>query len=140
LIGTRLLERETEVSSLRRVRDELLATTQAGREWIRVFERVQASLIGMVLEDEELSAEAANLVARAGELVEDEKSTLTKEDVERGRGLLRKLAETSDSDEVRADLEAVGQELDRMAGLTSKNAVEVLMKRGPQRESGPKQT
>jgi murein tripeptide amidase MpaA len=140
LIGTRLLERETEVSSLRRVRDELLATTQAGREWIRVFERVQGSLIGMILEDEELSAEAANLVARAGELVEDEKSTLTKEDVERGRGLLGKLAETSDSDEVRADLEAVGQELDRMAGLTSKNAVEILMKRGPQRESGPKQT
>ena len=41
LLGTRVLGREDEVTDLRRVRDELLATTPAGRQWIALFERVQ---------------------------------------------------------------------------------------------------
>ena len=44
LIGTRLLKRDTEVAALRRVRDDLLATTEAGRDWIALFERVQSRL------------------------------------------------------------------------------------------------
>jgi hypothetical protein len=139
LIGTRLLERETEVSSIRRVRDELLATTQAGREWITLFERVQGSLIGRVLEDEKLSVEAADLVERAGQLVDDEKVTVTNEDVERGRSFLRKLTEASDSDEVRADLETVSSELERSSGQTSANAIEALMKRPPGGKQEPRQ-
>ena len=131
LIGWRLLERDTEVSALRRVRDDLLGTTEAGREWITLFERVQSLLVGIVLADERLSNEAANLVESAGRLVRDERLTLSGEDVERGLSLIRALAGRSESDEVRADLDAVSAELAQMAGLTAGEAIETLMRRGP---------
>lgn len=102
-------------------------------------ERVQGSLIGTVLEDEKLSVEAADLVERAGQLVDDEKATVTNEDVERGRSFLRKLTEASDSDEVRADLEAVSSELERSSGQTSAKAIEALMKRPPGVKQEPRQ-
>jgi murein tripeptide amidase MpaA len=56
LIGTQLLQRDTEVSSLRRVRDDLLATTETGREWITLFERAQGRLVGIALGDEHSQA------------------------------------------------------------------------------------
>ena len=40
LIGVRFFRADTEVNALRTVRDRLLATTDAGREWIALFERV----------------------------------------------------------------------------------------------------
>jgi len=49
LIGVKLLERDTEVSVLRRVRDDLLGSTEAGREWIALFERAQGRLVAGVL-------------------------------------------------------------------------------------------
>jgi murein tripeptide amidase MpaA len=52
LIGSRLLKRDTEVSALRGVRDDLLGTTEAGREWIALFERVQGPLVAIVLGDQ----------------------------------------------------------------------------------------
>ncbi|MEX0658523.1 MAG: M14 family zinc carboxypeptidase, partial [Egibacteraceae bacterium] len=54
LIGARLLGRDEEVGALRRVRDEMLATTPAGREWFALFERAQTPLVAVVRDDERL--------------------------------------------------------------------------------------
>jgi murein tripeptide amidase MpaA len=135
LIGTKLLERDAEVSALRRVRDELLGTTEAGRQWIALFERAQGPLVAVALTDERLSADAAVLLERAAALVEDDSATVSDDDVERALSLMGRLAEESKEENVRADLERVSAELERMSGRTSREAIEGLMRRGP-RERG----
>jgi 3-hydroxyacyl-CoA dehydrogenase len=121
------------------VRDDLLGTTEAGREWIALFERVQGALIPIVLEDERLSDDAAALLERAGRIVEDEKATLTEDDAERALSLIRRLAERAESDDVRADLEAVSAALASMRDRTSGEAIETLMQRGPRGGYGTRQ-
>ena len=138
LIGFRLLNREAEVSMLRNVRDDLLGATGPGREWIALFERVQTSLVGIVLGDQRLTDAAASLVERIGSLLQVEESTIADDDVERGVSVIRELMKRSESREVRADLRAVAVQFRQMSGLTSRDAIERLMQRGPHRgyESG----
>jgi len=139
LIGTRLLERDTEVSALRRVRDDLLGTTEAGRAWIALFERVQGRLVGILLADERLAANAAALLESTARLVEDDSLAVTDEDVERGRSLIRELADTSDDADVQADLAAVNAALAQMPRLTSHDVIEALMHRPPRGGDQPRQ-
>ena len=68
LIGARFFATDAEVTELRRIRDEVLATTEAGRAWIALFERVQLPLLTTLMADEKLSSQAAELVKRAAEL------------------------------------------------------------------------
>jgi murein tripeptide amidase MpaA len=131
LIGSQQLQRETEVDALRRVRDELLGTTEAGREWITLFERVQIPLTPVVLGDQRLAREAAALLESAGRLVEDDQAVLAEEDVERGLALIRDLSERAEAGDVRADLEAVRAELERARGVASGELLQTLMRRGP---------
>lgn len=133
LIGLRLLASETEVSTLRSARDDLLATTDAGREWIALFERVQGSLIGVVFEDRRLSSDAADLIETASRLTHDESSTLTRDDVDRALSLLRRLRERSELEDVRADLDSVSVELAQLPGRTGGDVMQILMRRGPRR-------
>jgi len=137
LIGLRVLRSETEVSSLRHVRDDLLGTTEAGREWIALLERVQSPLVGVLLGDERLSSEAAVLVESAGRLAEDDNATVTGEDVDRGLRLIRELAERPESGEVRDDLEAVSRELEQLRGVPMGEAIQTLMRWGPATAAAP---
>ena len=68
LIGARFFATDAEVTELRRIRDEVLATTEAGRAWIALFERAQLPLLTTLMADEQLSSQAAELVKRAAEL------------------------------------------------------------------------
>ncbi|MBW3547015.1 MAG: hypothetical protein KY452_02615 [Actinobacteria bacterium] len=131
LIGTQLLGRETEVSDLRRVRDELLGTTEAGREWIALFERVQAQLLGTVLADERLGQQSAKLLETASRLLRDESAPIPADVVESAQSLLRELVERSASEEVRADLDAVERQLSQAAGMPAADAISALMREGP---------
>ncbi|MFD9073878.1 M14 family zinc carboxypeptidase [Streptomyces lasiicapitis] len=133
LIGVRLLGRQTEVDALRRVRDEQLATTDPGREWITLIERVELPVAALLLEDERLAARAAALIERAGKLVEDEKLVVTDEDVALGLALVGELAERAgaEDEQVRADLKAVGVVLERARGVPADAVVRELMGRGP---------
>jgi murein tripeptide amidase MpaA len=133
LIGFRLLRRDDEVSTLRNVRDELLGTTAPGREWIALFERVQTSLVGVVLGDQRLADAAASLIERAGRLIQVEESTIDEDVVDQGLFLIRELVERSESLEVRGDLQAVTAQLEQVSGLNSRAAIEGLMQRGPRR-------
>jgi murein tripeptide amidase MpaA len=131
LIGIQFLGRDTEVSVLRRTRDELLATTEAGRAWITLFERVQSRAVGVLLSDERLAADAAALLETTAKLLEDESATVGSDDVRRARSLFRELADRSVDRDVRSSLQAVDAELEHMTGRTSRDAVAELMRRAP---------
>ena len=130
LIGLRLLEREDEVDSLRRVRDDLLATTDAGRQWIALFERVQTPLIGVVLDDERLAGRAAELLASAGAQVGDEKAVLPADVAQQARDLVADLAERAPG-EHRGDLRAVSDVLEEVEGRSTSEIMRALMSRAP---------
>jgi murein tripeptide amidase MpaA len=136
LIGIRILGQTLPLDPLRRVRDDLLATTEAGREWIALVERLQGRVIGDVLADERLSADAGALLDRTARLAEEERLTVGEDDVERGLTLIDRLAERSEDAEARADLVAVGAALRRMAGVTFREAIQGLMRRPPDEASG----
>lgn len=131
LIGSRVLGREEEVSDLRRVRDELLGTTEAGREWIALFERVQTSVIGAVLDDEQLLSAAAELVRTAGTLVAHERAVLDRDTIEHAVAFVRSLSRRAVSDDIRADLRAVTGWLDAAAERSSSELIRALMGHGP---------
>lgn len=136
LIGVQLLQRDDEVSALREVRDQRLAGTHAGRQWVALFERVQAPLVTVVLADESLAAEAAHLLEVVGRLVADDASTLRPPDVRRAAAFLDRLAERAGAD-VRADVDAARQVLDRVVGLTVGEALDRLGREAPGVESQP---
>ncbi|MCI3930514.1 M14 family zinc carboxypeptidase [Streptomyces sp. AN091965] len=133
LIGVRLLGRRTEVDALRRIRDEQLATTGAGREWITLIEGVELPVASVVLGDERLAGRVAALMERAGKVVLDAKLVVTDEDVDLGLALLNELAERAGAgdEQVRVDLKAVGAALDRARRLPAAEVVRDLMSRGP---------
>jgi murein tripeptide amidase MpaA len=131
LIGLQLLGREAEVAALRHARDEILATTDAGRAWITLVERVQFRLAGPLLTERRLAEDAAALLATAGALVEDETAVVGEDDVKRGQALLGALADRTDDADVRADVDAASRALAQMAGRTSREAIEALMQRPP---------
>lgn len=133
LIGARVLGREEEVAGLRRVRDELLATTPAGRQWIALFERVQTPLLGVVLADEGLAGSAAELLAAAGSLLADDGNVLDPEVATRAAGFLGRLEGAGVSRAVRRDLRAVAAILEEVAGQPVADILQRLMARGPRR-------
>lgn len=133
LIAATLLQRQAEVEALGRVRDEQLADSEAGREWIALVERVQAPLAGLLLADERLAGEAATVIERMGKLVGDDEAVLSDEAVHQSLALVGELSGRTDSDEVRADLKAVATELENARGLTSGEVLRTMMLRGPQR-------
>ncbi|MEU5322674.1 M14 family zinc carboxypeptidase [Streptomyces sp. NPDC021056] len=133
LIGLKLLGRRNEVDALRTVRDDALAKTEAGREWITLIERVELPLAPLLLNDERLAAKAAKLLARAGQLVTDAKDQVGDGEIDLGLDLVRELDARGEAEdgEARADLKAVSALLERLRGLTPAEVVEHLTSRGP---------
>ena len=132
LIGARFFTTDAEVAELRRIRDEVLATTEAGRAWIALFERAQLPLLTALMADEQLSSQAAVLVKRAAELTKSTRARLRDEDVDGAIRFLRTLGKAPAAEEVRADLRAVERQLGALRGLTSARALAALMAEPPQ--------
>jgi murein tripeptide amidase MpaA len=131
LIGFRFLERDTEVQALRDVRDEVLATTDNGRRWISLLERVQAPVLGVLLADERLAREAATLLEVAGRLLRDERMTMPADVAERANALLGEVIGRPEVEEVRGDLEAIASVLAAAADRSAEQLLEELVRRGP---------
>jgi hypothetical protein len=131
LIGWQLLQRDTEVGALRGVRDQMLGTTAAGREWIALFERVQTSFLGMVLTDGDLRRSAADLVATAGALAADDRNVLGPDVAEAALAFLGRLEDSSPTPELTADLRAVRARLEGAAGREVGAVLRTLMAEGP---------
>jgi murein tripeptide amidase MpaA len=134
LIGERFLDGGGGISSLRRVRDELLGSTGAGREWIALFERVQTAVIPILLTDEALGRQAAGLVSRAVALVADESAVLDRELLAEARSFVAEVGDRLGSRAHRRDLAAVAATLDALTAQSSAQAVARLMARPPHEE------
>ena len=139
-IGTTLLGRTTAVEGIRTVRDELLATTDAGREWMSLFERVQAPILAAVLADESLTREAMSLLERGAELIEDDAAVLKRRDVNRGLALLESVADRIASADLRRDVTTVKNRLEKSAGRSTRRILEDLMHDPPRRAGKPRPT
>jgi hypothetical protein len=136
LIGTRLLGRDDEVQALRVVRDQLLGTTPAGREWILLFERVQAPLTGIVLADERLARQAAAVVAAAGRLAASEEAILGRDEAGQAAALLDELEGRVTEPGLRRDLRLVRAQLERGEGRPISEMLRTLMAQGPEASYG----
>lgn len=139
-VGVTLLGRSIEVQAIRGVRDELLSTTDAGRGWISLFERIQTPLLGAVLADESLTREAMSLLERARELVADGKAIVSARDVKRALALLDSLARQGTSASLRRDLATVRKSLAKAGGKSTRRVLEDLVasRRPPaRRRRGP---
>jgi murein tripeptide amidase MpaA len=132
LIGARFFAADAEVAQLRRIRDEMLATTEAGRAWIALFERAQLPLLTTLVADEQLSSQAAELVKRAAELTKNDRARVRDADVEGALRFVRTLGKAPAAAEVRTDLRAVERRLEAVRGLTTARALASLMAEPPQ--------
>jgi murein tripeptide amidase MpaA len=138
LIGLQFFRAQTEVNALRKVRDKLLASTEAGREWIALFERIQQPLLATMLGDRELLSETAALVKRSAALARDASVNLTEEDVDAGLKVTRKISSRITDPELRKDLRAIELQLDAMRGISMTKAVERLMAQAPRAKAKAK--
>ncbi|MET0522695.1 MAG: M14 family zinc carboxypeptidase [Jiangellaceae bacterium] len=131
LIGSRILGREDEVDALRRVRDEVLGTTAAGRQWIALFERVQTPFLTVVLADERMAAEIGALMTAAGELLADDRRTLDRDLLDRTLRVLRALDERAPTETERGGLRTVQARLESFEGRPASQIIDTLLARGP---------
>ncbi len=110
-IGSTLLGTGTGLTTLRSVRDRQMAATNAGRELIALFERVQFPLLSLILADQSLMKEAMGLLDLSTKLLERDETVLTAREVERGLAFVDALAARTESTSLRRDLDTVRQQL-----------------------------
>ena len=96
---------------MRDVRDQKLATTDAGRKLIALFERVQFPLLGLILADKSLTKEAMSLLDTSLKLLENDETIVAARELERGLAFVDSLAARTTSKNLRRDLNTVRKQL-----------------------------
>jgi hypothetical protein len=119
------------VAALRAIRDDLLATTVAGREWIALFERAQFALLSAAVRDAKLLAEAGELIRAAARLVGDKDAVFDEADSKRASSLLKKLRVKVKTPALQSDLDAVGARIEQLSGRRTQQVIESLMRQKP---------
>ena len=122
-----LLGSTSGLQKMRTVRDEQLMTTEAGRELVALFERVQFSLLGVILADESLTKEALELLQISIKLLEQEETVLTRGEVERGSAFVDSLASRTTSRDLLSDLETVRKQLEASADKSFAKILDELL-------------
>jgi murein tripeptide amidase MpaA len=130
LIGLKLFAGELEVSALRSLRDDLLATTTSGREWIALFERTQFGLLAAAVRDPGVLSDVGDAIVFATQLVGDPTVVINDGDVKKLRALLKKLR-ASVSPSLKRDLAAVDARLSEMRGRGVQQVIGSLMRQRP---------
>ncbi|HZN01423.1 MAG TPA: hypothetical protein VFB70_18615, partial [Pyrinomonadaceae bacterium] len=102
---------ESGLEKMRAIRDEQLATTDAGRELIALFERVQFPVLDLVLADESLTKEAMDLLEISFKFLEQSETVLLTREVERGLAFIDSLASRTTSKELLTDLDTIRKQL-----------------------------
>lgn len=133
LIGVAFLGGEQAVDALRRIRDDVLATTPAGRDWILLFEDLQTRVLPVVLADDALAERAASVVSRASRAAADETASIEPELVADTVRILSDVARRADDPEVSAGVAAAGEALEEAQGQPVAALLERLVARGPRR-------
>lgn len=137
-IGTTKSGRANAVDSIRDVRDDRLATTDAGRGWIDLLERVQGPVLDAIMQDESLTKQAVELFERAAALADEDSAKLSSSDAAQARGFLRAVAKRLPAD-VRRDVSLVEKQLANADGRTAAQIIAALMGEPP-RPTAPKKT
>jgi murein tripeptide amidase MpaA len=137
LIGTRLFDSGSSVASLRTVRDKLLASTAAGREWITLFERAQFALVSSAMRDAKLLATAGDLIQLMARAVDDQDAVFAEADAKRARSLLKTLRGKLKIRALKGDLDAIGARIEQMRGRRVQQVVESLMRHKPGHAKAP---
>lgn len=127
LIGATLFGGTRELQKMRDVRDEQLATTDAGRQLIALFERVQMPLLGLVLADKALTKEAMSLFDSSLKLLEDDESIVSRRDVDRGLAFLGALTDRTKSQSVRRDINTIREHLKLSANKSVRKVLKQLL-------------
>jgi hypothetical protein len=133
-IGTVVLDRPQIVEAMAAMRDEGMAKTGLGREWLELFDRLQGPILSAVLADESLMNEAAGLFEAVASLIEDPSAKVTDDQIARGREFLRRLRKGM-VPKLRRDLDAIDGRLAGMGRRTLGQVVGGLARRGPDRPS-----
>jgi len=131
LIGLKLFAGGAELAALRVVRDDLLATTAAGREWIALFERAQFPLLTLALADARLARAASQLLKAAARVVAREDAAFSSADAKRAVQFLEALRSKSKDRTLRSDLDAVIARIGQVSGRCAREVVESLMSHKP---------
>ncbi len=132
LIGAQFFRRGTEIEALRAVRDDLLATTKAGRSWIELYERIQLPVLGALLSDKDLATDAAAVLKRAATLSRKAGAgTVADDDVDRALELLRRVQAHPRAASAAKELRILERRLDQLRGATLAEAIEQLMAQAP---------
>jgi hypothetical protein len=133
LIGLQLFGAGTSFDALRSARDKFLASTAAGREWIALFERTQFTLLSAVMRDAKLLTAAGDLLRQISRSAEDPDAVFTEADADRASDLLKKVRTKVKAQSVQRDLDVVGQRIRQLAGRSTQQVIESLMRRKPGR-------
>ncbi len=131
LIGMRLSFSESSIAALRTVRDDLLATTAAGREWIALFERAQFALLAVASRDAKLLAEAGELIRVTAETIRDKDAVFGANESRRTAAFFKALRGKVKLPALLADLNAIQQRIEQLAGKRMQQVVESLMRSKP---------
>lgn len=121
------LETTSGLDKMRAVRDEQLAKTEAGRELIALFDRVQFELLGLVLADESLTKEAMDLLEVSINLLEQKDTVLSTREAERGLAFVDSLASRTTSKELLIDLDTIRRQLKASADMSFAKIVDQLV-------------
>lgn len=132
-IGASLLD--ASVKPIRDVRDKKLETTAGGRRAIAMFERIQTSFLGLILEDKSLTKEAMILLERATSLLANEKAIVKAGDIKRGLALVDSVTSRVSSASLRRDLNTVRKQLVNASGKSVRAILDQILK--PQGKSTP---
>jgi murein tripeptide amidase MpaA len=133
LIGIRLFAGGAEFAALRTVRDTLLASTAAGREWITLFERAQFALLSSAMRDAKLLATSGELIQLLARSAGDDDAVFEDADAKRARSVLKKLRAKLKIRALRSDLDAIGDRIAQMSGRRMQQVIESLMRHKPGR-------
>jgi len=131
LIGMRLFGASLNIDALRTVRDKVLASTAAGREWIALFERAQFAVLSVLMRDPMLLTTAGELIQRIASTVNESDAVFEEADARRASALLKKLRSRVKVAALQRDLDAVVRHIDHLAGRTVQQAIESLLRQRP---------
>jgi murein tripeptide amidase MpaA len=131
LIGSSFFAGSTELTALRKIRDDRLATTAAGRLWIALFERAQFAFLLAIKQDPKLMALAADVIRSTARLLADENAVFTEAEARHAATLVTQLRSAIKIGVLRADLEAVRARITQISGQPMSRLIASLLRHKP---------
>jgi hypothetical protein len=116
---------------LTRIRDEDLASSRAGREWIDLYDRVQFPLLSIVMRKPKLTRQATALFAVAAEALASRDAGVPDDLLRRAAQLLGGLTSSVADKTLKKDLLILERVLNAAKGGTLAALVKELTRRGP---------